>query len=59
MANTGTVWPPSVTVRPLSVPIVFATNAPNAGSVTLSCGWVTTRITSSDGVPVPPWLKTA
>ena len=58
-SNTGTVWPFTVAVRPLSVAMVLATNDANAGSVTFRSGCVTTSSTSSDGVPVPPWSKTA
>jgi hypothetical protein len=39
--------------------MLLATNDPNPGSVTFRSGCVTTSSTSSDGVPVPPWSKTA
>ena len=57
-SKTGTVAPPSATVRPLKRVTIPATKAWYAGSVTLRLGWVTTIVTSSVGVLFPPAPKT-
>ena len=58
-SKTGTVAPFSLTVRPLSLVTMPATKVWYAGSVTLRLGWVTTIVTSSVGVLLPPAPKTA